>query len=253
MRYDHLVYSALLDPEETQLHHGYGEEVRLCEAMQNASPDALEIAVSAFNTRNTGRLSAHPLTNLKYLFVSCATLVTRFCIEGGLPPPLAYRISDLYIRALDACETQEDVFALHPHMIQEFWERMREVKGRRGASRHVADAAEYILKHLDGELTLEQVSRAVGVSPSRLSHLFAAELGEPFGAYVRRQRVEAAKDLLRCTDYPACVVASLAGFSSQSHMISVFKSVAGETPAQYRKKQPRIYGTSVKETGSHNV
>lgn len=247
MEQDGSVYSGLIDSEEALLHHSYADELRLCEAMQTASPDAVDIAVSMFNTRNTGRLSAQPLTNLKYLFVSCVTLVTRFCIEGGLSPQLAYRISDLYIRALDGCETQAEVFALHPRMIREFWERMGALKGRRGLSRHVADAAEYIVRHLDGELTLERVSGAVGISPSRLSHLFSGELGEPFGRYVRRQRVEAACDLLRYTDHPASVIASLVGFSSQSHMICVFKAAMGETPEQYRRRLPRIYGSSRKK------
>ena len=237
------IYSEFIDQEMMDKHHSYTDELRLCEAMQTANPAALELAGALFNTEHAGRLSEDPYTNMKYLFVSSVTLITRFCIEGGLTPQLAYLISDVHIRALDHCKTEADILALHPRMVSEFFERMAFLRGTKGTSRHIEEAIEYILKNLSTNLTLEEVSRKIRISPSHLSHLFAKELGVSFNRYVRMQRVEAAKDLLRYTDHPAGVIASLVGFSSQSHMISVFKSIVGETPANYRKKLPRIYGS----------
>lgn len=237
------LYSDFIDRETSTLHHSYADELRLCEAVQNAHPSALEISRRLFTAEHSGLLSEDPLTNLKYLFVASVTLITRFCIEGGLPPPFAYRISDLHIRALDHCQSQEELLDLHQGMLREFLERMRFVKGSKGTSRHVEAASGYILEHLSADLSLAAVSREIRVSSSHLAHLFIKELNIPFARYVRRQRVEAAKDLLRYTDHPASLIASLVGFSSQSHMIHVFKETVGETPAAYRKKLPHIYGS----------
>ena len=236
------IYSEFIDRVEINKHHSYSDELRLCEALQNAHPSAMEIARVLFDAEHAGLLSENPLTNLKYLFVSSVTLITRFCIEGGLSPQLAYMISDIHIRALDGCKTEADVYSLHPPMVKEFLERMTFLKGTKGTSRHVEAATGYILEHLNSDLTLSAVSREIKVSSSHLAHLFIKELQIPFARYVRLQRVEAAKDLLRYTDHSASVIASLVGFSSQSHMISTFKEIVGETPANYRRQLPRIYG-----------
>ena len=36
----------------------------------------------------------NPLTNLKYHFVVTTAMLTRYCIDGGLEPEQAYRLSD---------------------------------------------------------------------------------------------------------------------------------------------------------------
>lgn len=237
-----LLHFEVFSDGEQRPHHSYEDELRLCEALQTADPRAQEIAAALFSVEMSGQLSGDPMTNLKYLFVAFVTLVTRFCIEGGLSPRLAYRISDQYIRALDNCTAQEDVFALRPLVIREFLDRMALLQGMKNVSVHVKRASEYILKNLGEELTLERVSGAVQISPSHLSHLFGKELGISFNRYVRLRRVEAVKDLLRYTDCPAGDIAAQTGFSSQSHMIGVFREMVGVTPACYRRELPRIYG-----------
>ncbi len=239
------IYSEFIDREEIDKHHSYSDELRLCAAMQAAHPSALEIARTLFHAEHAGLLSEDPLTNLKYLFVANVTLITRFCIEGGLSPQLAYMISDIHIRALDGCKTEADILSLHPRMVKEFLERMTFLRGLKGTSRHVESAIGYILKNLSGDLTLSVVSRKISISPSHLSHLFIKELHVSFAHFVRLQRVEAAKDLLRYTDYPASAISSLVGFSSQSHMISTFRALVGKTPASYRKELPQLYGNNI--------
>ena len=41
----------------------------------------------------TGVLSRNTLTNIKYHFVVTAAMLTRYCIDGGLEPEQAYRLS----------------------------------------------------------------------------------------------------------------------------------------------------------------
>ena len=44
----------------------------------------------------TGVLSRNALTNIKYHFVVTTAMLTRYCIDGGLEPEQAYRLSDFY-------------------------------------------------------------------------------------------------------------------------------------------------------------
>ena len=44
-----------------------------------------------------GTLSADPVRNMMYHFVTAVALISRFCVEGGLPHDVAYTLSDIYI------------------------------------------------------------------------------------------------------------------------------------------------------------
>ena len=58
---------------------------------------------SFLHLEGTGVLSRNPLTNIKYHFVVTAAMLTRYCIDGGLEPEQAYRLSDFYILKMDSC------------------------------------------------------------------------------------------------------------------------------------------------------
>jgi AraC family transcriptional regulator len=86
---------------------------------------------------------------------------------------------------------------------------------------------EYIDAHLDDDLSLFQLAQVAGISASHLKTLFKRSLGMPVHAYVVRQRVNRAVELLRQGDLPASRVALEAGFSHQSHMLRCMRRVLG--------------------------
>ncbi len=51
---------------------------------------------SFLQLEGTRVLSRNPLNNIKYHFVVTAAMLTRYCINGGLEPEQAYRLSDFY-------------------------------------------------------------------------------------------------------------------------------------------------------------
>ena len=67
----------------------------------------------------TGVLSRNALTNIKYHFVVTAAMLTRYCIDGGLEPEQAYRLSDFYILKMDSCTTIRQVADLHHEMAKD--------------------------------------------------------------------------------------------------------------------------------------
>ncbi|WP_368565695.1 helix-turn-helix domain-containing protein [Pseudoxanthomonas sp. UTMC 1351] len=86
---------------------------------------------------------------------------------------------------------------------------------------------EYIDTHLDDDLSLFQLAQVAGISASHLKTLFKRSIGMPVHAYVVRQRVNRAVELLRRGDLPASHVALEAGFSHQSHMLRCMRRVLG--------------------------
>jgi AraC-like DNA-binding protein len=96
----------------------------------------------------------------------------------------------------------------------------------------VQEAQDYIHEHWRMDFSLDQLARAVGLSPFYLARSFRSQIGMPPSAYRRALRVEAAKKLLRSGE-PAVRVAASCGFYDQAHLTRHFKRVTGVTPARY--------------------
>lgn len=96
-------------------------------------------------------------------------------------------------------------------------------------------ALAWIDRHLDGEITNAALARHVGLGESHFRHVFAAAFGVSPSLYVRRRRLERARDLLALTSRPIAHIASDCGFASQSHLTTCFKARHGVTPARFRR------------------
>ncbi len=182
-----------------------------------------------------GTLSPDPIRNIMYHFVTAVALISRFCIEGGLPHDVAYTLSDIYIQRADKLNDVEDILDLLSEVQVDFAERMKILKKENVISLHVRRCIDYIYDHLHEELTLMVLAEYVGLNPSYLSKLFSKETGMNVKAFVINEKVKTAENLLKNSDF-SCLDISLAlGFSSQSAFISTFKKLKGMTPKKYRE------------------
>lgn len=90
--------------------------------------------------------------------------------------------------------------------------------------------------YVDSELSLPSLAERMGLSSHQLSELMNARLGKSFSRYLREQRIDAAKRMLR--DEPSASVLSIGlsvGFTSQSNFYEAFREIEGMPPGQYRK------------------
>ena len=94
---------------------------------------------------------------------------------------------------------------------------------------------EYLCDSIADRPTLSRAARLAEVHPSHLSRVFRQHFGCSIGQYVRQLRVEQARALLRESSIPISAIAHTCGFSDQSHLTNVFKSVTGQSPASYRR------------------
>jgi len=99
---------------------------------------------------------------------------------------------------------------------------------------------EIIQDHIDTNLSLKEISKSLEISPSYVSREFSKYFEDlSFGDYIRKQRIEKAKDLMQTGPYSLTEIAYLTGFSDQSHFTRIFQKYAGESPSVYRKKLPK--------------
>jgi AraC-like DNA-binding protein len=84
--------------------------------------------------------------------------------------------------------------------------------------------------------TLRELAAACGVSRTRLSDLFRAEVGQPPYDYLLARRVERAAELLTTTPYSVSEVASHVGFATRTQLTRHFRRLRGTTPLEWRRR-----------------
>jgi AraC family transcriptional regulator len=100
--------------------------------------------------------------------------------------------------------------------------------------RWLQQAEEMLRARFLDELSLSDISQAVGVHPVHLSREFRRHYHSSVGEYIRKLRIEyACKEMLN-PDISLSEIASAAGFADQSHFARTFKRLVGMTPAVFR-------------------
>lgn len=98
----------------------------------------------------------------------------------------------------------------------------------------------YIICHVDERLSLTSVSKAVGLNPSYVSHIFKEKTGVSFTDYLGDVKIERAKVFLRNPKADIKTIAMDLDFSSTSYFAKVFSAYVGIQPNQYQKKQAEV-------------
>jgi AraC-like DNA-binding protein len=95
---------------------------------------------------------------------------------------------------------------------------------------------EFIQDHIDTSLSLKELSKGLEINASYLSREFSKYFDNlSFGEYIRKQRIEKAKELIGSAIYSLTEIAYLTGFSDQSHFTRIFKKYTGKSPSAYKK------------------
>ncbi|WP_439369774.1 helix-turn-helix domain-containing protein [Bradyrhizobium sp. PMVTL-01] len=104
-------------------------------------------------------------------------------------------------------------------------------------------ACEWLESDLGGKLSLQEVAAELDLSVSHFSRAFRISVGMPPHQWLLHQRVKAAKQLMGVRDLPLSEIAISAGFANQSHFTRVFSSIAGVSPAAWRREAPGTSGS----------
>lgn len=85
---------------------------------------------------------------------------------------------------------------------------------------------------------VHELAALVGVSASRLEHLFKRDVGMSIRQFLMRRRLARAAELLLSTCSRISELHRLAGFSNHSNFDHAFKRQFGVSPREYRNREP---------------
>ncbi len=88
----------------------------------------------------------------------------------------------------------------------------------------------------DPSRTIMELAKLVGLSSSRLGHLFRVQVGTDLNSFVRCARLDRAAKLLRETELSVKEIAVAVGYHHTSSFDRGFEKKFGSAPVDYRKK-----------------
>ena len=93
----------------------------------------------------------------------------------------------------------------------------------------------YIGEHYDLPITVDQLAEIERYNITYYNNWFKQQTGYSPSLYLRRIRVERAKELLEETTFSVMEIAVMVGYSSNSTFTRAFHSITGMTPKAYRE------------------
>lgn len=152
----------------------------------------------------------------------CRLDETRARVTGG----------HLYMKGIVETMVAELAYARTAH------EQAHQAEGTQTALGIVKEAIAAVERALDEErrIGVDEVAEQLYTSRSKLCATFKVQTGESLGSYIRRHRMERARDLLADSPLTIAQVAERLGYPQQAAFAQAFKQYTGMTPTAWRSK-----------------
>lgn len=181
-----------------------------------------------------GKLSSDNIRQMQYWAVCCVAIATRYAIAGGLDEIKAFNYSDECIIKIDSMTNEKEIFDF---LIENCTCLTKMVKQSKHGNypKAVRKCLRIINERLFQKLSLTSLAEECGISKDYLSLLFKKNTGITIPQYIKKERLEASKELLK-GGMPISQIAYTVGFSTESYYIKCFKDMYGITPLTFIRK-----------------
>lgn len=167
----------ILRPEyekEDEKHSTYVYELDLYERVRKGNVEDLKRHLNQVPLNlNANTLATTSLRQAKNLFIKTITNVVMIgAIPGGVSVDLAYALLDSYVQEAEKLSSVREIEMLCYNMLLEFCQLAGKNKIPKGLSADVFNAMNYIRSHTDSPISVEDVAKAIGRSPSFITKRF---------------------------------------------------------------------------------
>lgn len=175
-----------------------------------------------------------PYYYIQQVYVQLLSMILRTAAEIGITPQQITGESDLYGKLLKI-EYFQELEKWFKTILVRICQAIQE-KNKLKTKHAIAKATDYIQKHCQEELSLTTVAEYVRLSPAYFSRFFKEETGCSFVDYLKRLRIEKAKELLQTSNLKIYEICEALGYQSVQYFSNLFKTMVGVTPQEYREK-----------------
>lgn len=173
-------------------------------------------------------------------FIVLLTLCSRACIQGGLSPDIGYDLNDYYAGKIEQCTSITEINKLCNEMLEDYVQRVQEVRENTSVSNLIRNSCEYIKSHLSESLSIEDLAKRAGYTEYYFSHKFKKEMGCSVNDYILNQKIEQAKLLLSGSAESIQSISDNLAFTNRSYFYTCFRKVTGLSPTEYRAQKGKL-------------
>lgn len=131
------------------------------------------------------------------------------------------------------CYTSAELFEFYLNIFNNH-NHMRQTH-QKAADMYYNYAVNYIHSNLFRSITVEELTKVLGISQPYLYSIFTDKCGMSPKNYITSCKISKAKQLLRETDLPVCEVAASVGHSDSLSFSKQFKKLTGCSPRAFRE------------------
>lgn len=188
----------------------------------------------ALRDDNLITLAQSEIRAIKNGMIVTVALLCRTAADLGANDIRCYALSDYYISKIEEIESKIDYDNLMQRIIGHYRDLVQENRYT-NYSAVTNKAIRYIQSHLYEKCTLQQIARAISLSPEYLSAVFRRETGLTVTEFTLGEKINEAASILELGELTVTQVSDLMGFCNTSYFCRVFKARKGETPSAFRR------------------
>ncbi|MCR5604805.1 MAG: response regulator [Lachnospiraceae bacterium] len=209
------------------------QERRLFEMTEKGNENEALIAANRFFGWMVENYSDH-IYDIKLKTLEFVLRVEHLAIrEGGMEYHFLSRQD--YLPSLLALNSFDEIQQWFVNKISAACRDVVQSKEKQSSS-SVERAKAYIAEKFNKDISLDDVSKEVDISPYYFSKLFKEETGENFIEYLTAVRINKAKQLIAGSDMSMKEICTEVGYSDPNYFSRIFKKNVGVTPTEYKEK-----------------
>lgn len=170
------------------------------------------------------------INKIKAKLMELMILISRLSIDFNI----AQNLNSIdFISELQSLNTVTELKSWCVQRIEFFSKSISEAREKRTNSL-IIKATNYINEKYKTDITLEQVSKEINLSPHYFSKLFKDEMGQNFIDYLTTLRINAAKEIMKSSVMSVKEICFEIGYGDPNYFSRIFKKEVGITPTEYR-------------------
>ena len=207
-------------------------EKRLLESVRNGDTAGTLSCVNSFFSWMVSAHADSPM-DVKLKVLELVLQAETISYESG---GMLYRFSSRsqYLQDIMGMEDYEQLRLWFEKKTEQACRNVRERK-EENAVDLVEQAKVYIKERYMKDISLDEVSREIKISPYYFSKLFKKKTGQNFIEYLTEIRIGKAKELLRNTDMSMKEVSMQVGYGDPNYFSRIFKKNVGISPTEYKE------------------
>lgn len=180
-------------------------------------------------------IGAAKLPVIKTRVLELGIILSRASVDGGADSNEALEINSAFLQDIHTLNTIEEIDLAAVRALERNLEAVR--RNNKGKNQSVIQGIKgFIRNNHYKNLTLEEISASVYLSPYYVSRIFKESQSITVMDYVTKVKLEEAKKLLRNPRYQIDQIAQKLGYSDASYFSKVFRRNEGMSPTQFRQK-----------------